>query len=368
MNHRTQQSKVEQRIIAPSSTKKPPGKPILKKPRGPSASGPRPTARFVSPLGSDAEEVGSRDSEVTSSSSTTVASGGELKVPSSSSTKESKKKTPTTGPPKKKGPTIVASAASRRRPAMPRRQSSQSATGGSDTAKDKARKESPGQTPETTESKLSAKAAGKRPAVQANVQAKSAEPSSAKHNSEAPADTQDQQAAVQTKQTTAQQPKHAEDKHTEDKKNDEPIVEESGQEKEPSAKPVHGTSGTREGARVETASSTAPPRPDPFSPRRGSSEASRGRRVIALTSASTAQTSTATAQGTIIEFDESLPTKQLAEESDRLPAEPEGTPTAPLDPRFTPTPPSATPAVPLGRSKSQLTLLLERQGEKKARR
>jgi hypothetical protein len=34
------------------------------------------------------------------------------------------------------------------------------------------------------------------------------------------------------------------------------------------------------------------------------------------------------------------------------------------DMMFTPTAPSSTPAVPLGRSKSQLTLLLEREKEK----
>ncbi|KAK7756548.1 hypothetical protein SLS62_001384 [Diatrype stigma] len=204
------QPKVDQRAIAPSSTKKPPGKPILKKPRGPSASGPRPTARFVSPLGSDAEDVGSRDSEVASSTSTTTVTpaGGEMKAPGNSN---NKKKATTAGPPKKKGATFVAS----------------------------------------------------------------------------------------------------------------------------------------------------------------SSETSRARRVIALTSSSTAQTSNATAQGTIIEFDENLPTRQLQEENETLQSEPRRTGTAstsPLDPRFTPTLPSATPAVPLGRSKSQLTLLLERQGEKKPRR
>ena len=41
---------------------------------------------------------------------------------------------------------------------------------------------------------------------------------------------------------------------------------------------------------------------------------------------------------------------------------------SPLEPRFTPTPPSSSPSVPLARSKSQLTLLLERQNEKKPRR
>ena len=84
------------KVVEPSSSKKPPGKPILKKPRGPSSSGPRPTARFVSPPGTDAEDVGSRESEVASSTSTTVTSTGTApKAAGGASAKESKKKTTT---------------------------------------------------------------------------------------------------------------------------------------------------------------------------------------------------------------------------------------------------------------------------------
>lgn len=244
---------------------------------------------------------------------------------------------------------------------MPRRQSSQSTTGGSDTtSKDKSRGESPGQAPEA-EPKLSAKAAGKRPAAPA----KPAETSPSKPTGGSSTDTHDRQAVTQIQQTTAQQPTH-----TKNRKGNEPVVKEGRQTEAIAPKTTHKQSHIQGSVQPETAS-TLPPRTDPFSPRRSSSETSRPRRVIALTSSSTAQTSNATAQGTIIEFDENLPTRQLQEENETLQPEPGRTGTAstsPLDPRFTPTLPSATPAVPLGRSKSQLTLLLERQGEKKPRR
>lgn len=358
-----QRPKAEKKVMVSSSNQKPPGKPILKKPRGPSSSGPRPTARFASPLGSDTEDVGSRDSEVVSSTSTTVTStGAETKIASNSSGKESKKKT-ASGPPKKKGPTFVASAASRRRPAMPRRQSSQSTTGGSDSvAKEKARDKSPGDTPET-EPRLSAKAAGKRPAVA--VKTEDLLPS--KRDSDTSAGAQTSSAKSQIKPSTAQR-----SEPVGDRRKDAPTSEEH-KTKPPGPKASQAQRDTKERPRPEVTSPIVAPRSDPFSPRRGSSETNRSRRVMALTSPSVAQTSTATAQGTIIEFDENLPTKQLREENGRLQSEPGNNtttraPTTPLDPRFTPTPPSSVPTVPLGRSKSQLTLLLERQGEKKARR
>ncbi|KAK0628632.1 hypothetical protein B0T17DRAFT_160373 [Bombardia bombarda] len=55
----------------PSSSRPPPPHPILKKSRGPSASGPRPTARFVLPPPSDEEDA--KDGSEASPSSTVVA-------------------------------------------------------------------------------------------------------------------------------------------------------------------------------------------------------------------------------------------------------------------------------------------------------
>ncbi|RYP24183.1 hypothetical protein DL765_000678 [Monosporascus sp. GIB2] len=371
--------RVEEKTVAPSSSKKPPGKPILKKPRGPSASGPRPKTRFASPPppGSDAEDGGSRDSEAASSASTAVASGGESKVSGGPSAKEPRKKTITAGIPKKKGPTFVASAASRRRPAMPRRQSSQSTTGGSDatareTGKSVKKEVSPDRTREA-EPKLSAKAAGKRPARQAAPSAPSAtaaptatesSSSSSRHGTVTTSKAQDPPTMIQTKRSPGQQPKP-----TEDKMADESTKVEVDQVKATKPRTTHTRDEVQERARPETVPSAAHSPQVTGAPRRGSGGVTPGHRVLnTLTSSSTAQTSKATAQGTIIEFDENLPTKQLREQAMIFQHE-HGTAGSssnkPLDPRFTPTPPSAVPAVPLGRSKSQLTLLLERQAEKK---
>lgn len=72
------------RTLSSSASKPPPAHPILKKARGPSASGPRPTARFVSPHESDEDE----EDEIPSSGST--ATGSEVPIYAVSP----KKKTP----------------------------------------------------------------------------------------------------------------------------------------------------------------------------------------------------------------------------------------------------------------------------------
>ncbi|KAK1963963.1 hypothetical protein LY78DRAFT_682895 [Colletotrichum sublineola] len=106
--------------LSASSSRPPPPHPILKKTRGDSKSGPRPTARFVSPHESADEDY--KTSEGASSGST-AASGLEMRISSiASPTKPSKKKALT---PTKR---FVASAANKRRPILPRRMSSQSST------------------------------------------------------------------------------------------------------------------------------------------------------------------------------------------------------------------------------------------------
>ncbi|KPM38794.1 hypothetical protein AK830_g7785 [Neonectria ditissima] len=97
------------RTLSSSASKPPPPHPILKKARGPSSSGPRPTARFVSPHESADED------EIPSSGST-AATVSEAPVYVASSPK---KKLP--APPTKKF--VAASAASKRRPSLPKRQS-----------------------------------------------------------------------------------------------------------------------------------------------------------------------------------------------------------------------------------------------------
>ncbi|KAI0203238.1 hypothetical protein F4808DRAFT_36220 [Astrocystis sublimbata] len=152
--------------------------PILKKPRGPSASGPRPTARFVSPVESEVDEDESKPSGTNGPA--TAATPGKTR---SNTNEERKKGTPVKA--KKKTTAFVASSSSRRRPGMPRRSSSQSSAGASETgSKDVGASpgsryegsvptifEKPEQQQVATKksdgnAELSAKAAGKRPVVQ----------------------------------------------------------------------------------------------------------------------------------------------------------------------------------------------------------
>ncbi|KAH6981866.1 hypothetical protein BKA56DRAFT_672660 [Ilyonectria sp. MPI-CAGE-AT-0026] len=97
------------RTLSSSASKPPPPHPILKKARGPSSSGPRPTARFVSPHESADED------EIPSSGST-AATASEAPIYVAPSPKK-KASAPTT----KKF--VSVSAATRRRPVLPKRHS-----------------------------------------------------------------------------------------------------------------------------------------------------------------------------------------------------------------------------------------------------
>ncbi|OTA99257.1 hypothetical protein M426DRAFT_27669 [Hypoxylon sp. CI-4A] len=362
------------------STKQP--HPILKKPRGPSSSGPRPTARFVSPPGSDAEGNDGKDSEPASSGSTAVNHSGDSKGSTSSTAKEERKKVTNTTP-KKKTTAFVASTASRRRPAMPRRISSQSSgavsgvevvskevspsvslkQGGSQssitTVLEKPEKGTSSTSKESSE-RLSAKAAGKRPAARPSTDKPSAPKSDMTQGSE----------------SGSQQPVA---------RDSPPIVKKSGSAVDSAENPVtnganlvkagrSGTARTRSDAQERRRPDTSPvmsrTRSDVGASRRSSQE---GLALPqSLISASTTTVSNTTAQGTIIEFDE---TPSAIEAATNSMYDGEDTETSSrrsgssvLDSRFTPTQPSATPNVPLGRTKSQLTLLLERQSDKKPRR
>ncbi|KAI1109435.1 hypothetical protein F5Y14DRAFT_27571 [Nemania sp. NC0429] len=163
----------------PTSSAKTPH-PILKKPRGPSASGPRPTARFVSPPEIGIDEGGVKRSGATTPTTTVQSSNsGDL---GNLTTKEEKRKGQSYKS-KKKAAAFVASS-SRRRPGMPRRSSSQSSAVASDvgpkeadsllgskyddshssvsTILERSEQQSAG-TKKGTETTLSSKAAGKRP-------------------------------------------------------------------------------------------------------------------------------------------------------------------------------------------------------------
>ncbi|XXH02319.1 hypothetical protein Hte_008692 [Hypoxylon texense] len=363
-----------------SSTKQP--HPILKKPRGPSNSGPRPKTRFVSPPGSDDE---GKDADLASSGSTAVNHSGDSKVSTSSTAKEERRKATNTTP--KKKTTFVASTASRRRPAMPRRISSQSSTAvsGSDIGSKEvispvgSRQSGPQSLASVTEpekaskgsaateggERLSAKAAGKRPATRLSPDKSTAPKPSTSRTS----GTHNQPSMAQNESTDVRQPAA-----TIDTTNEEAIVEEDNRTKAGRDGTAHRRSDTQERPRPDISPIMTRSRSDVGATRRSSQDLTRGRvPPQALISSSTATISHDTAQGTIIEFDENTPAyeavtsaAQAQEEGIEIGSRRSGS--SVLDPRFTPTQPSTAPTVPLGRSKSQLTLLLERQGDKKSRR
>jgi hypothetical protein len=319
------------------------------------------------------------DSENASSAGTPTIAAPETKSAGSSAAKERQRKS-TGNTPKKKG--FVASTASKRRPAMPRRPSSQSSTGGSEIgSKEGSSSSSPrflgSQRPvpaiaerlsEGVSSKLqdsgeqpNVKAASKRPADR-SVVAKSAGSSKSGGSQDRPAVLQED-----TKATPEQ-------RVVPSRKGKEPVYE-VNRVSEGSTASSHRRSDAQERARPDvTPPSMMRSRSDIGSSRPGSQGSSHNRRVPpqALISSSTATTSNVAAQGTIIEFDENAPAREVTSALKEQEENPEPgyrrSGSSVLESHFTPTAPSDTPPVPLGRSKSQLTLLLERQGGKKARR
>lgn len=111
--------------LTPSSARPPPAHPILKKPRGPSNSGPRPTARFVDvPDSEEDTSVQSGSSQQSSMVSQADSSSKSRAAASRSRSPAKSDKKPAAG---KKF--VASSTASKRRPVLPRRQSSQSSIG-----------------------------------------------------------------------------------------------------------------------------------------------------------------------------------------------------------------------------------------------
>ncbi|KAI1472482.1 uncharacterized protein F4812DRAFT_464603 [Daldinia caldariorum] len=376
--------KAEAMKSAPSSAVKRPH-PILKKPRGPSHSGPRPTARFVSPPGSDGEGNDSKDSELASSGSTVVNHSGDSKRSTSSTAKEEKRKA-THSTPKKKTTAFVASTASRRRPAMPRRISSQSSApvsvaeagsreGGfslgskqsgshsSATIVPEKSGKGPSSTVKQENEQLSEKAAGKRPATFLRDLPYTSKPSSSQTGT-----TDNQRLIVQDERADATKLNFTADNTS------SAFPEEATTMRASRSGSVHRRSDTQEQQRPDTLPLMSRSRSDVGSTRRSSYDLVSGLAPPrSLISSSTTTISNTTAQGTIIEFDENPLLSEIAisamqgreedtESSSRRSS------SSVLDSRFTPTLPNPAPPVPLGRSKSQLTLLLERKGEKKPRR
>ncbi|KAK3363482.1 hypothetical protein B0T25DRAFT_43651 [Lasiosphaeria hispida] len=404
----------------PSSSRPPPPHPILKKSRGPSASGPRPTARFVSPPGSDDEDI--RDGEVSSGSTAMTASempppplpspAKREEIPDAATTpafvtpvaKAAPVPAPTVPtaalprvemrpPPipsparsgKSANPTrrIVAStAASKRRPVIPRRASSQSSTGsetgvreavttmaaaarqrtmlnamehsGRGSSHDSAASSS-SQTSQS--SGLTMKAVGKRSAKSSSGRrsAPRTGPSQADGQQERPVAVQPGPSAVPQRRSTWD----VKDSVTPQE------VAQSRNDSTPCPAPVAGFV-------VDQGATPVPPRiarsiSNIESPQRLREGGASRLPSQALLATSVVATSTATAQGQF-GSDRITPTSTLPEARDipddlMLSSRPSSATL--LDMQFTPTQPNPTPPIPFGRSKSQLTLLLEREKTRK---
>ncbi|ODA78744.1 hypothetical protein RJ55_06127 [Drechmeria coniospora] len=320
-----------------SASKPPPQHPILKKTKGPTSSGPRPTARFVSPPES-ADEDGFR------SSASTATTGLEPQA------FKSKRK-----PPAAMKKIVASSTASKRRPAVTRRMSPQSpipsadrlrngdTAAGTRAAAGQPRPVSPipermpaqtGDCSEVAEDaaksplpRPSAKALGKRPAVPLWMKAENGK---VQHMSSTTILGR-REAALQQKEVL-----------------------------------VRSSSVPRAAAAVDTVGSPgAGAMPLMVRTRSHNGDAPDTRLTSqGLFTGATASTTKVAAQGTIIDQTGSLPRSSVLDGPSPLGGSfPSSKPYASslLDSRLTPTPPAPSASVPMGRSRSQLTLLLERE-------
>ncbi|RNJ54533.1 hypothetical protein D7B24_000376 [Verticillium nonalfalfae] len=364
--------------LSASSSRPPPPHPILKKSRGDSKSGPRPTARFVSPPSSDEDEC--KSSEEVSSSST-ATSGLDMRASSNaaaSSEKSSKKKAAT---PTKRF--VASSTASKRRPLLARRQSSQSSAGSSEphpkagssagsrfsgsqqgSVTSNPDRASAQTTPDShpNDTMLSAKAFGKKPAVQPNPAVTVANQNHRHH--------QTQSAASQPLPKPTQallggpRPRMPDDLHGSPRKDGFSTVH-SGQTnvyRGPTSAPRSSLPASANEHRGPMSSSME--RSSSNSERHRPRQTSIGRTAsYGLLSNATAVTSNIAANGQL---------SRIADEPDIVALQAIGalnhdisSPYLARNPSTTsllmPTIPSSAPSVPLARSRSQLTLLLERE-------
>ncbi|KAK6859916.1 hypothetical protein PG995_003552 [Apiospora arundinis] len=364
----------EQPKIQPSqssSSRPPPPHPILKKPRGPSTSGPRPTARFVSPPGSEDESTGQVEPGPSSSRKKAPAE----KEPESQAPPAAKgERKKSTGVAPKKKTTFVASTA-RRRPAMPRRQSSQSSSGATEAAPkdgassissrsgsqrpvspiaERSAKKNASGAREANE-KMSAKAAGKLPATKPKPAPTNDAASFRVVGGTLPVIVQDEK-AISAKISS---------ELIGDKKEQMAEVERNA---DPLKAPLFRHSSAQRQKEMPKAPAIMRTRSE-NGPQAGSVREGLGRvPPHGLISSSTATTSTVAARGTMTDFDDNMRAQMIPVQEGRGEGASSRSGGSLLDSRFAPTPPSTAPNLPLARSKSQLTLLLERQNEKKPRR
>ncbi|KAK5662918.1 hypothetical protein OQA88_6330 [Cercophora sp. LCS_1] len=422
------------KVPTPSSSRPPPPHPILKKSRGPSASGPRPTARFVDEEIQDTEKTsdGKKKAEmpppppplkapkdaVVQAIQPAPATSGAVVTPTKTvatkaapspvapkpaatlppvtempppplppQVKREKPATSTTKTEKVTTPTrkVVASTAasgSRRRPVIPRRASSQSSAGSdrealsalSAAARQKAAakalkprrsssQESGGasSSSQTSQSSgLTMKALGKRPMKPPPVKQVIAGSVPTPH-----AEQQDRPVVVQ--QAVGTQPQR---RSTWDIRDTvaarEPALSRKEERRRPAPPPVAGfVADTSGGAGVRT----------PTMMRTRSNmegQALVGPAVAripqALLATTVVGTTNATAQGlfdseNVTPATSTIPAARDIPDSIMLPSRPSAS--ALLDMQFVPTAPNPTPPIPFARSKSQLTVLLEREKARK---
>lgn len=347
-------------LVLSSASRPPPAHPILKKPRGPSTTGPRPTARFISPHESEEEQY--MEGDIPSSGST-VTPGLEMRTPNPS-------------PPKKKAPVqakkFVASAGhSKRRPVIRRKSSSQPSGVPKLTSKDAAAAAPISQSPQEILSpktpvapdvpgpsshesskpthntssvdsnrsqQLSEKAAGKRPAV---VRSATTDKMTRTSRPQAPYMTRQSSHhdLISTRKSLAKLSEGVQNNHSPfHKEIDAPEVSSPPNPPAPMLRSQShsGFIRPREGIHIKA------PNPKLFT-------------------GATASTTNIAAQGTIIDQAGSVGSLPITHHFGHRFDEDVSPTSSLLDSHLTPTQPSTSASVPLGRTKSQLTLLLERE-------
>ncbi|QUC20060.1 uncharacterized protein UV8b_04301 [Ustilaginoidea virens] len=322
---RTKTNQASIKHLSSSASKPPPAHPILKKARSPLAHGPKPTARFASPLGS--ENDGAEDDD-TPSSGSIPTTGSEAPTKSTKSPATSQK-LPGTSIPENAEPTTDTRRAPAQLGAVPP---------APERCRDHAgqqRRGTEGSMPRRAPVKpaLGAKATGKQPKVariatshhvlavsRSSSRPTSSTPAVANASARCAIDTQSSPTSAQT------------------------------------------SLGARAGTDKATATESAVGDSSPIHLSMSQNGYARRCSSQGLFTGPTAMTTTVAAKGHIIDQAGSIPASTVLGshmEGDGLACRPSAAPLA--DFRMAPTQPSQAASVPMGRTRSQLTLLLERE-------
>ncbi|RDA84900.1 hypothetical protein CP532_0445 [Ophiocordyceps camponoti-leonardi (nom. inval.)] len=405
-------------LPSPSASRPPAPHPILKKTRGPSSSGPRPTARVISPHDSpddddddddddkdkDKDDVGKKDDDVDedgddddddddddeqdadlASSTSTVITVIDRSIPQPQPQQQQQQQQPAPPPPAKKKPAqagkkfLVPSTTARRRPVLPRRTSSQS-TGepaATEVPRDAAPSQSTGPSRATAPSLLttSSRAAGQqhlRPVSPIPERTRSHEVAAV---DETPAPPPPPPSAKALGKRPALAPRHSSDRKGNGRSLSSTSLDRRARQQQPKKTTLPRAQSFVDETTLPKVSRTAsdtPPstakRPVVMSRAQSSHGDSYGRgsdaRSISqgLFTGATASMTNVAAQGTIIDQAGSLPTSSIMDTPPLV--SPAGS--SLLGSRLTPTQPAPSPRVPMARTRSQLTLLLEREKERAA--